>query len=399
MIKKLKSKITAVIAVILFLVFALQLFTVNIINYRNRTLDAVRSAVRIASKFDMFSLEDSFTSDSHDFISPEGYYVLMFNTSGAVTAIISDGNIEKSVDDLKKYIDIVFSDIKTEGKALDMFYAVSSNVTGSIVVLTDNKGVVSSVKNLLWLSFFALLLVAVISFFIAKLIAMQIVAPVEKTFERQKQFISDAGHELKTPLTVIGVNADLLEREIGDNKWLEYIRSETSRMNGLVLNLLKLAKLDDGFNSSVFAEFDLSKTVEGMSMTFESVAFESDVILNTNIEDGIKFVGDESEIKQLASILIDNAIKHCNKKGSVTVVLTRSGKGKTELSISNEGDEIPAEERSKIFERFYRADAARSRAQNRFGLGLAIAKAIVERHKGHISVNCENGVTVFTAVF
>lgn len=400
MIKKLKNKIIIVITVILFLVFAAQIITINIINYQNKNNDAVRSARLIAKKFDMFSSDGDDLSESPGFIYPDGYYVVLFNSSGTATAVFSDGNIEMTKEKLQKYLDIVFRDNKSEGRAFDMFYAVSKNPVGTFVVLTDNSAMKASVGYMVMISIISLTVAAILSFFIAKFIAHQIVSPVERNFEKQKQFISDAGHELKTPLTVIGANADLLESEIGDNKWLEYIRSETSRMNGLVYNLLSLAKIEDtDSDTAVFSEFNLSKTVEGMAMTFESVAYENNIILDADIESGIIFKGNEDEIKQLLSILIDNAIKHSTGDTVTVSLCSAKSKGQYELTVSNFGDEIPENEREKIFERFYRADKSRSRSQNRFGLGLAIAKAITEKHGGKIDVACKNGETSFIVTF
>ena len=268
-------------------------------------------------------------------------------------------------------------------------------------MLTDRTGLRESMRQIRLLSLAVTPFAAGLSILLAYLIARQIVLPVEKSFEKQKQFISDAGHELKTPLTVIGANADLLESEIGDNKWLEYIRSETARMNGLVKSLLTLARMENTEPpDTVKSNFDISKTVEEMTMVFESVIYENELTLTTEIEPAVFLRGSRDEIKQLVSILIDNAVKHCKKNGVITVSLKRGkNKNRVLLSVANQGDPIPENERSRIFERFYRADESRSGSENRFGLGLAIAKAITERHRGQISVDCRDGVTVFTCQF
>lgn len=401
MIKKLKTKIIVVITVILFLVFAFQLITLNIINFQNKYQDGCRSAGLLAKKFNAFSSESGSQSSYPDFVAPEGYYAVLFDTTGSVRAIVSGGVTAATEQDLQKYITAVFAKEKKEGQVYDMFYALEESPLGNILVLTDNSGMRASTHRMLLLSFIAAIAAAGLSFALAWFIAGQIVAPVAKSFEKQKQFISDAGHELKTPLTVIGANADLLESEIGDNKWLGYIRSETSRMNGLVLNLLTLARMDNAEQKGLVAtEFDLSKTIEEMAMVFESVAFENNLTMETDIDSGFSLKGNRDEIKQLASILLDNAVKHSEKGGKITVSLKHGkSKGKILFRVSNQGDPIPESEREKIFERFYRADESRTGSENRFGLGLAIAKSIAERHKGQISVSCNSGITTFTVQF
>lgn len=401
MIKKLRFRIVLVVSLILFLVFAAQLATLNLINYQNKRRDACLSAELLAKKFNAFSQENTSLEQMPDYISPEGYLVLFFSSEGQIQAIVSGGDCSLSEKEMDACVRAAYASGKTSGTAREMFFAIEQSPAGDILVLTDRTGLRESMRQIRLLSLAVTPFAAGLSILLAYLIARQIVLPVEKSFEKQKQFISDAGHELKTPLTVIGANADLLESEIGDNKWLEYIRSETARMNGLVKSLLTLARMENTEPpDTVKSNFDISKTVEEMTMVFESVIYENELTLTTEIEPAVFLRGSRDEIKQLVSILIDNAVKHCKKNGVITVSLKRGkNKNRVLLSVANQGDPIPENERSRIFERFYRADESRSGSENRFGLGLAIAKAITERHRGQISVDCRDGVTVFTCQF
>ncbi|MBR1810152.1 MAG: HAMP domain-containing histidine kinase [Clostridia bacterium] len=399
MIKKLTHKITAVISVILILLFVLQLIVLNIINVNNNRRSACMTAGMIANRFDMFNFHKGDDRQSPDFVTPDGYYAVIYDFTGEPVGVFSDGEMSVAEDALKTYLQKVIAQDREEGAVGGLFYSVKRTMTGVVVVLVESSATQTTIRNLAVGSLIVLMIAVLLSVLIARLIAKQIVKPVAETFKKQKQFISDAGHELKTPLTVIGANADMLESEIGENKWLGYIRSETSRMNGLVLNLLTLAKLDNAEETgAVMTEFDMSSAVEGMAMTFESVAFEQGVLIDAHIEDGITLRGNDSEIKQLASILIDNAVKHSVPGGTVTVKLHKGIQKKNIFSVTNQGDPIPPAQREKIFERFYRADEARTGSENRFGLGLAIAKSITEKHKGKISVNCAEGETTFTVV-
>ena len=313
---------------------------------------------------------------------------------------MTDGEIGVDAMEAAEFADRVRKEGKRDGMIGGLFYSYTHIMNGEVVVLIESSATTAAIRNIAVVSALLFVVAAAVAFVIARLIASRIAKPVDETFKKQKQFISDAGHELKTPLTVIGANVEMLENEIGENKWLGYIRSETGRMKELVLSLLTLAKLENAEETGVFAaDFDLSAAVEGIAMTFESVAFEQGVLIETVVQPGVAMRGVESEIKQLTAILIDNAVKHSAAGGTVRIQLAKDGKNRTVLRVTNPGDPIPKEQREKIFERFYRADDARTgTAENRFGLGLAIAKSIAEKHRGKISVDCANGETVFEVV-
>ena len=231
--------------------------------------------------------------------------------------------------------------------------------------------------------------VALVLFFILSLyLAKRIVNPLEESYQKQKQFISDAGHELKTPVSVVSANAELLSREIGDNQWLQNIQYENERMGMLVGQLLDLARTENV--TPQMEHIDFSRLVAGEALPFESVAFEKGLNLNNNIAENISVIGNSTQLKQIVSILLDNAIRHSKEQGEVWLTLTKEH-GYAKLSVINKGDEIPVEQREKIFERFYRVDTARNGEDKHYGLGLAIAKAIATAHKGNIAVHCFDG--------
>ena len=220
----------------------------------------------------------------------------------------------------------------------------------------------------------------IVIYIIASKLSEIIVEPVEQTFLKQVQFISDASHELKTPLAVIEANADVLEGEIGNNKWLKYIQNEIESMDKLINELLLLAKVENLDNTQNSEEFNISQETELCVSVFESMAFEKNVNIKTNIDENIKFNGDRDDIKHILSTLVDNAIKHTKNHGTIEVIL-RKQKDNLLIEVRNPGEPIPVEEREKIFERFYRVDKARNREEKRYGLGLAIAKSTVEKYR------------------
>ena len=212
--------------------------------------------------------------------------------------------------------------------------------------------------------------------------------PLEETFKKQKQFIADASHELRTPLTIIKTNISLLrENEMetikSQKKWINYIDSQTGRMSILINEMLSLANLDANKKKGEIINFNLSKIISDSLLVFEVVIFEKGLTLEENISENIFINGEKDQIKKLISILMDNAIKYTNKNGKISVLLNTEN-NKVKLIIKNTGEGIRKEHLEKIFERFYRVDDSRDRGTGGYGLGLSIAKAIVEEHKGKI---------------
>ena len=283
-----------------------------------------------------------------------------------------------------------------EGKStgtLDNLTFLKTDKNGYILVtFMDNTVVNESARSLFRYTLIFGGVAMVVFFFLSRFLAKKIVAPLEESYQKQRQFISDAGHELKTPVSVVSANAELLSRQIGDNQWLQNIQYENERMGMLVGQLLDLARTENV--TPLMEHIDFSRLVAGETLPFESVAFEKELALNTAITSGIAVAGNGTQLKQLTSILLDNAIRHSKPAGEVRLTLT-GDHGIVELSVINTGNEIPTEHRDKIFERFYRMDYARSGEDKHYGLGLAIAKAIVAAHHGHIEVLCYNGLVEF----
>lgn len=214
------------------------------------------------------------------------------------------------------------------------------------------------------------------------------IAPVKEAFDKQKRFIADASHELKTPLAVINTNADVLLANGTDtineqSKWLHRIKSETERMKVLTEDLLYLTEMEDARSRMIHVPFDMSEAVENVILTMEAVIFEKDLEFDYDIEPNLTVTGSSEQMKQVAMILLDNAIKYSNAKGSIRLTLHKH-QHHVQLAVSNTGPGIPEGDLDKIFDRFYRVDASRSRQSGGYGLGLAIAKSIVQQHRGKI---------------
>ncbi len=262
------------------------------------------------------------------------------------------------------------------------------------ITLVENEDAISHIKIIFILAIIISIASLIAIYELAKKLSKMIVKPVEETFEKQKQFISDASHELKTPLAVIEANADVLENEIGTNKWINYIQNEVDSMNNLINELLLLAKIENIDNVKEYKQLNLSKEVEIILSMFESMAYEKQVNITSNIAPNIMINGNKEDIEHIVSTLTDNAIKHTKAKKEVQIILKKE-KNDIILEVKNMGEKIPEEEREKIFERFYRIDKSRNREEKRYGLGLSIAKSTIEKYKGKIEVFYKDNFTVF----
>lgn len=320
------------------------------------------------------------------------FYTVAISLDGKVLEIKNDPATVYSDDALEQMAKNIIEKGKSTG-TLDNLTFLKTDKNGYILVtFMDNTVVNESAMTLFRYTLIFGGVALVVFFFLARFLANKIVAPLEESYQKQRQFISDAGHELKTPVSVVSANAELLSRQIGDNQWLQNIQYENERMGILVGQLLDLARTENV--TPQMEHIDFSRLVAGEALPFESVAFEKELALNTTITSGIAVEGNGAQLKQLTSILLDNAIRHSKPAGEVRLTLT-GDHGIAELSVINTGDEIPTEHRDKIFERFYRVDPSRNGEDKHCGLGLAIAKAVVTAHHGHIEVLCYNGLVEF----
>lgn len=320
------------------------------------------------------------------------FYSVAFSYEGEILEIRNSENTIYTDEELKELALELMEDQKSSGIKNSLIFSVVDKGGYILIGFMDNTIMRESMTTLFryTLIFGGLAILAL--YFLAAYLAKKIVKPLEESYEKQKQFISDAGHELKTPVSVVNANAEILSREIGENQWLSNIQYENERMGKLIAQLLELARTENV--TPQMEKIDLSHLVRGEVLPFESVAFEQGLILNTTISEGIYLEGDSVQLKQLVSILVDNAIRHGAGGKEIQVSLLEE-RNIVKLSVINEGEAIPQEQCQKLFERFYRKDDVRNSKENHYGLGLAIAKAIVTVHKGKIEVSCYQGKVEF----
>ncbi|MGQ8873251.1 sensor histidine kinase [Paenibacillus sp. TSA_86.1] len=270
----------------------------------------------------------------------------------------------------------------------DWAYVVDPSRDGHMIVFMDVTAQQGILTNLIYTFTVVGLIMFVVIYFLSRYFASRSIAPVREAFEKQKQFIADASHELKTPLATIHTNTDVLlanqEETIGSQaKWLHYIKSETERMSGLTNDLLYLTQMEDSRSTMIHTKFNMSDAVEGIILPMEAVIFEKNIALDYSIDPDLMVHGNPEQIKQVVLILLDNAVKYSGPKGTVNITLKKQNHD-VMLTVFNTGEGIASEHLDRIFDRFYRTDASRARKHGGHGLGLAIAKSIVEQHKGEI---------------
>ena len=225
------------------------------------------------------------------------------------------------------------------------------------------------------------------------LLSGRVIRPVQESYEKQKRFITDAGHELKTPLTIIDADISVAEMESGPSEWLDDVKAQTKRLAGLTNDLIYLSRMDEGQADMQMIDFPLSDMVSDAVQSFRARAQIEEKNLYASIEPMLSFYGDEKSLTKLVTILLDNAVKYAKEKGDITVSLQKKTRN-IELVVQNDADTVDPASLPHFFDRFYRADSSRNSSRGGYGIGLSIAQAIVTAHKGKISASAPSGTSL-----
>jgi integral membrane sensor signal transduction histidine kinase len=414
MIAKLRKKFILVIMLCVMSTISIalgSLFVINYISYKRNVNNFLERELDIYSGFREERLPDKNRREDNDIFSFNMFddKPMHFLPSVCITLDYSGSVIESKInylelsdEDIDKLANTIVTSKLKRGSVssfgLEYLSITEDNYT--YIVAADNSFESGNIRNLFILCIISFMISFFVFFAISVLLSTWILKPVEKSWQQQNRFVSDASHELRTPITVILANLNILSSKKDDliktqYQWIDNTKEEANRMKQLVDELLFLARSDDRQNKLVFSKIDLSELLLSRMLSFEALAFEKGIRLDYDISDDLNIIGHEGNVKQLISILLDNAMKYCGDKGSV-YLKAFSLKDRTYVLIKNSGDLIDAEDLKHIFERFYRTDKSRSRTEGGYGLGLAIAKTIVDNMHGKISVlsDKENG-TVF----
>ena len=410
MIQQLRRKLVLInmslVLVVLLAVFAgLCLYTEN-----TQQQNAMRSLTALLEQRgeDASKLEIGKSKDWQDGLAPKknDFFVgFVLSVDGEGTASIeSVHSVDISDETAQTLAQIAMNSRQSSGLIRDyaLRYLVSASGGETRIAFIDATSDIAAMTELV-LSALIIGSLALLAFFLVSLLLANLsLKPVEAAWTRQKQFIADASHELKTPLTVILANQKILlshpEMTIAQQtQWVANTQSEGELMKSLIEDLLFLAKSDDSVNRETLSDVNFSDVAQGSILSFASLAFESGITLNDKIQSDIVLTGSEPKLRRLCGVLLDNALKYVNAHGTVDIDLHAEGFNAI-LNVHNSGSPIPEIDLPHLFERFYRVDRARSTGG--YGLGLSIAQSIVEAHGGKISVaSCAETGTTFTVIF
>lgn len=396
-----KFVVTAMIAVsILLLILLGTINAVNIVMVRGETNKTLAMISEAEGSFDHIQPPPGFTPPSDFKIKPKAerdkflssnFFIVKLNENKEI--VFTDVSRTSLVDEAsaEELALRVLDEGRSAGKVGKYRYQIRNSRMGgetAIVFLDTSEEILSYVRVLLLsggIGAICWLLMLLMILFLSK----RAIRPIAENMEKQKQFVTNAGHEIKTPLAIILANTEAMELYNGENKWSKNIREQTIRLSGLMNNLLLLAKMDEGSMEITKAEISLSDLLtENVQYFTESLKLRN-ITLQTEIQQNVIIKGNREQMLQLISILLDNASKYTNDNGTVTVSLQKSDK-RVRLQIKNSCEKLPDTSPCKLFDRFYRDDKARTQKTGGYGIGLSVARSIAEANKGSITAEYEN---------
>ena len=312
------------------------------------------------------------------------FFTVRIDESGQILQENTEHISSVSGDKAKAYVQKALDKETDRGWISAYRYKIAETDYGRLVVFVNGETNRDMMNQLLYSVLFVLSGSFLLILFLIILISKKVVKPSAESYEKQKQFVTDVNHELKTPLTLILSNIDIVESEIGRNEWLDDIRSEGERMGALINQLVDLSRMDEDGDNFVEVEFDLSEVVTDTVSEFRGLAAEREKSLTAEIKEQVRYRGDEGMIRRLLCILLDNAVQYCDPGGNIRLTLSVRGRCPV-IRVENPYKNVKNEEIEKFFDRFYRADRARTFTGG-FGIGLSIARKIARNHRGDISV-------------
>ncbi len=395
MIQKLRTKLIVASMLSLVLVLTIIIGAASVLSYRDITTSADKVLSLLQENDGNFpNMMGTKPNKHNEQFSPElpyeSRYFTVFLKADGTTSSVNTGKIAAvNTETAISYAQDVLASGDTSGFLNDYRYLAYTTGTETHVIFLDYGREMSSFRRFLYTSVGVSLGGLLAVFLLLLLVSGRIVKPFAENYQKQKQFITDAGHELKTPLTIIDADTQVLEMDLGGNEWLSDIQAQTKRLAQLTNSLLLLARMEEQPQVEKI-EFPLSDVVQETAETFEALAKTREKKLSIEVEPMLSMTGDEKAVRQLLSILLDNAIKYSDENGSISVLLKKH-KNHIQISVYNTAQAIDRESLPHLFDRFYRTDASRNSRTGGYGLGLSIAYSIVAAHKGKIWAETADG--------
>lgn len=414
MIKKLKRKVVALTMTSLFILLSLMVTGMNLINYHSVIREADRTLTLLSQNRGAFSEPTQPPNISQlpntgggkqDKFSPElpyesRYFSVLLDSGGNVIrtdvskiAAVDQRQAESMAQKVRRMRD-------KHGFIGDFRFFKSHDFEGVRIIFLDCGRKLDAFQEFLYSSIVISLAGFALVFFVIAFISGRIIRPIAQSYEKQKRFITDAGHEIKTPLTIINANVDVLEMDLGDNECLEDIQLQTRRLTELTNDLVLLARMEESENAVSRLPFPASEVVADTAMSFHVLADTQRKQLHCDVQPLLTMKGNDKSLVQLVSILLDNALKYTPEHGRIELSFRKQGKNPV-LTVRNQTENVLSkDDLERIFDRFFRADPSRNSQTGGHGIGLSVAKAIVAAYGGKIQAACpEQGIFQITATF
>lgn len=391
MIKKLRIRFALSVILSSLLILAVLIGTINIVNYRRVVADADR---------ELEMLIHEHPGDMPSRGRPEmNSFSALYDEDGNAVNIVTTWNSMYAADLMDQYAQSVLEGSQERGFIDDLRFAKIEREEGTLVVLCDCGPGLRGFRSFLYSSIILSAVCMAVVSVLALVVSGRAVKPVAESYEKQKQFITDAGHEIKTPLAIINADSDVLLSELGDNEWVQDIKVQTKRLSVLTNDLIRLSKMDQGKQTLKLAKVNLTEVVSEEVNSFRAVAAQGGRSLKMDADPDVNVMGDAQALRELVSILLDNAVKYSPEGSRIDISLNNENKTAVLNVRNNTAEPVSDEVLDKLFDRFYRADPSRESGEGGYGIGLSLARAAAEAHSGSITVHKEGAdVIVFTVV-
>ena len=397
MFKKLKRRILLVSASSIFIFLIIFVFAINFINYQTVIKDTdLMINMLVVNKGHSPDPKPKPDNNKPGHTLPDAeteliYFTIIIESNNSVILYDKSESLNINYDFIKEYANYVLSKDDTKGFVNGYRYSFANkNPAMKTITFVDVSNTLNNLQSFLVSSIFIAALAFLVIFLILLFLADIIVKPFALNYEKQKTFITDASHELKTPLTIINTNIDILEMEYGENESLTDIHNQVNKLKDLTNDLVLLSRMEENNNKIDFIELPISDIVSDTVDSFKNIASSQSKTINNNIESLLSLNGEDKSIRQLISILLENAIKYSIENSTIDVKLYKHNRSII-LSVTN--DSLYELDKSKIhnvFDRFYRLDSSRNSNTGGYGIGLSVAKAIVNKHNGKIIAEIKN---------
>ena len=401
MIKKIRKNYIIIAMISIFLVLLGILGIINFTNYKEINTRADRTLSIIIDNGGKFPKQIK-GKDGHSELPPDmspeapfetRYFSVFFDSNGSVHASDTSFIAALTSEEAVEYAEQVFLSGEENGFYNDYKYLSADYQGGTLIAFLDCRRDFDRFKTFLTTSILVSLAGMSLVFILVLVLSKLAIQPIVESYEKQKRFITDVSHEIKTPLTIIDANTEVIEMKEGETKWTKSTRMQIQRLTELTNRLISLARMDEGIEQMPKSEFSISNAIIETVEPFRSVAELQSKTLEVDVEKDITYNGDEKALRQLFSILLDNAVKYSDTGGNIKVRFRKTGR-RNELTVTNTAYGIMKGNYPQFFDRFYRGDSSRNSKSGGYGIGLSLAKSIVEAHKGKITARSEDGESI-----